>query len=75
MGTHIYHNLQAYRLSKGYSQESFAAKINLSVSQYGKIERGEIDIKVSRLLQIIKALNAKPEIIFGRALSFPFSNF
>jgi len=74
MGTHIYSNLQAIRLLKGISKETVATKVNLSVGHYGKIERGMMDIKISKLLQIIKALNTKPELIFGNALVVPISN-
>ncbi len=70
MGNYVYWNLQVVRLKKGYSQESFAEKVKLSKSYYGKIERGEVDIKLSRLLQIIKELKTKPDLIFGPALSF-----
>lgn len=75
MGNFIYYNLQALRLLRGYIQESFATTLNLSTAYYGRIECGEIDIKLSRLVQIIKALDTKPEILFDKGLFVPHTAF
>lgn len=40
------------RQSKGWSQEETADKLQMSVSGYANIERGETDIKISRLESI-----------------------
>ena len=74
MGTHIYSNLQAIRLLKGISIETVATKVNFSFGHYRRIEHGKTDIKVSKLLEIIKALNTKPDLVFGHALFVPLSN-
>lgn len=73
MGTHIYFNLKVIRLLKGISIETVATKVNFSEGHYRKIENGEMDIKVSKLIEIIKALRTKPDLVFGPALSVLFS--
>ncbi|MEK8017307.1 MAG: helix-turn-helix transcriptional regulator [Candidatus Parabeggiatoa sp.] len=40
------------RQSKGWSQEETADKLQMSVSGYANIERGETDVKISRLENI-----------------------
>jgi len=40
------------RKDKGFSQEEIARKLDMSANGYGGIERGEVDIKLSRLEQI-----------------------
>lgn len=52
--------IRSIRLLKGYSQEYMALKLNLSQSAYGKIERGESDITLSRLEQISFVLDMTP---------------
>ena len=48
--------LVAIRLLKGISIETVATKVNFSFGHYRRIENGKTDIKVSKLLEIIKAL-------------------
>lgn len=45
------------RLSKGYSQESFAAKCNLDRTYVGGIERGERNVALRNIEAIAKALD------------------
>jgi len=45
------------RLSKGYSQESFAAKCNLDRTYVGGIERGERNLALRNIESIAKALD------------------
>lgn len=49
------------RRKKGLSQPDVAQYLNLSTSQYGKIERGETAVKIKRLLQIAQGLNVSVE--------------
>lgn len=64
----IFHNIHVLRLSKGYSQASFAKLINMSEVHYGRIERGERDISLDRFYQIVNALESTPRIVAGPAL-------
>lgn len=45
-------NIKALRLSKGYSQEYMASKLGIAQNNYGKLERGEINLTTKRLIQI-----------------------
>ncbi len=40
------------RQNQGFSQEEVARKLDMSANGYGGIERGEVDIKLSRLEQL-----------------------
>ena len=44
------------RLAKGYSQEGFADAAKLDRAGYGRIERGEVDLRLSTLERLSKAL-------------------
>lgn len=49
--------VRALRLSKGYSQESFAAKCDLDRTYVGRIERGERNLALRNIESIAKALD------------------
>ena len=57
--------LKTLRLSKGWSQEEMANQLNLSVTGYAKIERGETDTNLSRLEQIAQVLGVDLVELFG----------
>jgi transcriptional regulator with XRE-family HTH domain len=48
----VHEKIRSMRLSKGWSQEEMANKLNLSLNGYANIERGETDVQVSRLEKI-----------------------
>lgn len=49
-------NLKKFRENKGYSQEEFAHKCNISRAYYGRIERGEHSITLEKCSLIAQAL-------------------
>jgi transcriptional regulator with XRE-family HTH domain len=49
-------NIRKIRKSKGISQEAMAYDLSMDYSTYGKIERGVIELSVSRLEKIVKIL-------------------
>jgi transcriptional regulator with XRE-family HTH domain len=53
-------NIRNLRTNKGYTQEDFAKLLAMSPSGYAKLERGEVDISVTRLEQIAKEFEVKP---------------
>lgn len=54
----IAERIKALRLEKGHkSYEKFAISNNIDRSQYGRYERGEIDMQMSSLVKILKALD------------------
>lgn len=60
----IGNNLRAERNRVHLSQEELAEKAGLQRQHIGKIENGKIDMRVSTLVPILKALNLKFEQLF-----------
>lgn len=59
-------NIRKLRELRNYTQSYMADNLNLSISGYGKIERDEIDITLSRIKEIAKIL----ETDYSRILNF-----
>jgi len=56
--------IKQLRTIKGFSQEDMADKLNISWATYSRIERGKVDITISRLVQIAKVLKVSlPELV------------
>jgi len=55
----INEKIKRIRELKGWSQEQMAEKLNMSISGYANIERGETNVQFSRLEQISKILEIK----------------
>lgn len=70
MSNTVGEKIRQLRAVSGLSQENVAEEIGMSYGNYGKIERGEIDVSSSHLIAIAKALKvnvsdffeAKPKI-------------
>lgn len=48
----VHEKIRFVRQAKGLSQDAMAEKLGICLNTYGSIERGETDIKLSRLEQI-----------------------
>jgi transcriptional regulator with XRE-family HTH domain len=57
--------LKTIRKLKNFTQETVAEKLGISTYSYAKIERGETDVKYSRLQQIAKIMGIQLEDLFG----------
>ncbi len=57
--------LKAIRKLKNFTQETVAEKLGISTYSYAKIERGETDVKYSRLQKIAKIMGIQLEELFG----------
>jgi len=55
--------LRLKRKYAGYSQESFAAYVGIERGNYGKMERGNVNIKLETLYKLANALNCEFEEI------------
>ena len=55
--------LRSKRKAAGYSQESFAAYVGIERGNYGKMERGGVNIKLETLYKLTNALNCEFEEI------------
>lgn len=53
----VYKIIRLIRELKGITRDHMASELRLTVSGYGKIERGEVDLNLSKLYQIAKILN------------------
>ena len=51
--------LRIKRKEAGYSQESFAAYVGIERGNYGKMERGLVNIKLETLYKLTNALNCE----------------
>ena len=52
----VYEKIRFLRESKDWSQEDMAGKLNMSVSGYSKIERGETKVALSKLKKVSEIL-------------------
>ena len=69
-------NIKRLRELKGITREAMAAELDLSLSGYSKIERGESEISVSKLFKISEILEVEvPKILnFDVSKVFNISN-
>jgi transcriptional regulator with XRE-family HTH domain len=51
--------LRLKRKEAGYSQENFAAYVGIERGNYGKMERGLVNIKLETLYKLTNALNCE----------------
>jgi len=58
-------NLRKIRKEKKMSQEDLAFTADLSLSQIGRIERGEINATISTIYVIAKTLNIHPKELYS----------
>ena len=63
-------NIKKFRELKNLTREHLAAELDMSVSGYSKIERGEIDLTVSKLQKIADVL----EVSVSEILNFDATN-
>jgi transcriptional regulator with XRE-family HTH domain len=57
-------NLRAIRMKKKITQEELAHMAGIAVSQVGRIERGELNISISTLSVLARALDVSPKDMF-----------
>lgn len=60
----VYKNIKKIRELKNLTREYVADELQMSTSGYGKIERGEVDLTVSKLIKIANVLDVSIEFIF-----------
>jgi transcriptional regulator with XRE-family HTH domain len=62
--------IKKFRELKNITRETIAAELKMSLSNYSKIERGEIDLTISRIQEIANIL----EIDMSQILNFDATN-
>lgn len=61
--SNVHINIRKIRELKSLTREFVAEEVKMSMSGYGKIERGEVDLTVSKLIEIAKVLDVSVEFI------------
>lgn len=59
-----YSKIREYRLQSNHTPEYVAIQMEMSVKKYEKIEQGMVDLKLSKLDQLVKILGIKKSQIF-----------
>jgi len=62
-------NIKAAREKKGLSQRALSAKVGVPQSHISKIENGKVDLQVSSLIEIARALDLELILIPPRLLA------
>ncbi len=71
MSNKVFENIKKIRELRNLTREYVSSELNMSTSGYGKIERGEIDLTISKLFKISVIL----EVSIQDLLFFDSSNF
>lgn len=74
MDPKVYKNIKKIRELKNLTREDMADGLKMSTSGYGKIERGEVDLTISKLVKIAEVLNVTVEFIFKFDITLLFRN-
>ena len=61
----VYKKLKQIRELKNLTREYVAYELKMSSSGYGKIERGDVDLTLSKLTKIADILGVSVEFIFN----------
>ena len=59
--------MRSARKQRGYTQESFAARVDLARSNYGAIERGEFNVTVDTIVKVVTGLGITAAELLHRA--------
>ena len=60
-------NIRIERIKLGYSQEKFAEIVGVHTNYIGKIERGEQNLTIKKLVEILSYINTDIEEIAKRS--------
>jgi len=74
MNPAVYKNIKKIRELKNLTRDYVADELKMSTSGYGKIERGEVDLTVSKLEKIAEVLDVSIEFIFRFDVSLFFES-
>lgn len=59
--------MRSARRGRGYAQESFAARVGLDRSNYGALERGEVNVGLDTIVKIATGLGITAAELLHRA--------
>ncbi|MFC5193637.1 helix-turn-helix domain-containing protein [Algoriphagus aquatilis] len=72
----VFESIKKFRELKSITRETMAAELGMSLSGYSKLERGEVDITLSKVQSIARILNVSLEQLlnFDASQIFNVSN-
>lgn len=59
-----YLKIKKYRIQKNHTPEYIAIQMEISLKKYESIEKGMVDLKISKLDKLVKILGIKKSEIF-----------
>lgn len=65
MFTKLSEKIKFFRTLKGWTQEDMAEKLGMSITGYGNIERGDTDVTLSKLEEIVRVLGIELRELFN----------
>lgn len=65
MDLKVYKNIKKIRELKNFTREYIAGELGMSTSGYGKIERGEVDLTVTKITKLATILEVSVSFIFN----------
>lgn len=69
----VYDNIKKFRELKSITRDVMAAELGMSLSGYSKLERGEVDISLSKLSKIARLLQVSEEQLLNFDVSQIFN--
>ena len=60
----FYLKIKEYRLQNNHSPEYVAIQMEISIKNYEKIEKGMVDLKLSKLDRLVKIIGIKKSQVF-----------
>ncbi|HRO74542.1 MAG TPA: helix-turn-helix transcriptional regulator [Crocinitomicaceae bacterium] len=70
----LHDKIKVIRLSKNYTQNFLADELGIDVTNYSRLERGEVSISVERLKKIAKTLGVNASIIRNHTVTLVARN-
>ena len=68
LNDHILKSLSAARRDKGFSQRELSARSGVPQGHISKIENGDVDLRVSSLIALARALDLELELVPRKAI-------
>jgi transcriptional regulator with XRE-family HTH domain len=65
MDLKVYRNIKKIRELKNFTREYVSGELGMSTSGYGKIERGEVDLTVTKIIRLAAILEVSVSFIFN----------
>jgi transcriptional regulator with XRE-family HTH domain len=71
---HVTNNIKKFRELKNLTREHMASQLEMSVSGYGKLERGEVELTVTKLFKLAEIFDVNVAQILNFDATKAFAN-